>query len=729
VDRASFKYGLFVQWGLLTFTGDPYHAAKTKDIGRIPASRFAPTGVDARQWAQVAKEAGMDFAILNAKFEDGFALWPSKASDYSVAQSPNKLDVVAEFMDACKKEGIVPGLLYSLIDAHNEGAFRTERPVGPPVFDLFKKQVVELLSRYPGVRVVAIDLATRLSESQYDELCAAVKRANPQCVILGDQVAPWGQNFEYGTVIASWFWLPDSTLTSPGQIFRKYAKARDKGWPFLLSVGPDKAGRIPQDQVEALKQAKEWIAHPERAPSVAVAGKSGSSPLAQWPTSVGGNGHFYEVVGVSGGITWGEANRRARNAGGYLATVTSSAESEFLLGLLEDRPELWSVGGRNWFGPWLGGTKAPGASEPRAGWSWVTGEPFTYQNWAPQQPNNMDGSENRIQLFSTDGPGNEWNDINENLGNSARGYVVEYDSEPRQAAATAPAPAQDPAQQGMIGVALGRFGQDLVITNVVDESPAAQAKLVPKQVISTINGILTAGMQLEDAMKLIRGPVGTTVTLGIRSPASSVVRTVELTRATVLMPAVRVSQVTSNVVLFEIRHYAEGAPGRVKAELERLHGLPIRGLILDLRGNGTGPPQNIEKIASYFVGSGPPLWLVRERGKAAVIPVQGKEEQVWTRPVVAIIGPEGHGGELLAAALQSTGRAKLVGQKTGGTVAIWSLQKQPDGSQQKVLFANYFTVRDEPIWQKGIKPDVPLDPGLSPKEVISKAVEELIKAD
>jgi alpha-L-fucosidase len=258
--QPNLRCGLFVHWGLVTFTGDPYRGGSTKNIGQVPTARFAPTGFDPRQWAQVAKRAGMDFAMLNAKFEDGFAFWPSKHSDYTVANTPLKADVVGEFIAACKAEGVLPGIFYSLIDAHNEGAFREKGPVGPPFFDLIKKQLIELHTRYPDIRIQAIDMATKLSKSQFDDLCATVKQLNPQCTILGDQKAPWGQNFGYDTVIKSWFWRSDTSLTPMAQIFNKYSKAMANGWPFLLSVGPDQGGRIPDDQIRALMELKELIA-------------------------------------------------------------------------------------------------------------------------------------------------------------------------------------------------------------------------------------------------------------------------------------------------------------------------------------------------------------------------------------------------------------------------------------------------------------------------------------
>lgn len=254
------KYGLVVHWGLLPFTSDIYQGGKTKDYGFIPAERFAPAGQDAAQWAKLAKDGGMTFAIMVVKHEDGFCLWPSAESDYTVAQSPCKMDLPGNFIAACQAEGIVPGLFYSLIDTHNEGVFRVNGPVGPPFFNLVKKQIVELLTRYPAMRILLIDDVPKLSPAQLQELLSAAKQANPQCLILGEPKSPGGGKYGYATVIRTWFWQTNAPLTPTQRILDSYYKAQTNQWPFVLNVGPDQSGRIADNQVAVVKQVKELIA-------------------------------------------------------------------------------------------------------------------------------------------------------------------------------------------------------------------------------------------------------------------------------------------------------------------------------------------------------------------------------------------------------------------------------------------------------------------------------------
>lgn len=149
-----------------------------------------------------------------------------------------------------------------------------------------------------------------------------------------------------------------------------------------------------------------------------------SQPV-QWTVAQGGNGHFYEVVSAPDGITWAAASQAATNRGGYLATITSAAENAFVFNLADQDPTVWYSG----YGPWLGGIQPAGSAEPAGGWSWITGEPFTYQNWAPAQPNNNQ-NEDRIQFGGEADRSSRWNDIGRNTVNFTRGFAVEYNTHP-----------------------------------------------------------------------------------------------------------------------------------------------------------------------------------------------------------------------------------------------------------------------------------------------------------
>src|SRR5438477_2873833 len=106
-------YGMFIHYGPWTFSG-------TGD-GKFPAGQLHSPALDMKQWARLAAESGMRYAVLTAKHVDGFCLWPSAHTRYSVASSPMRArDLVREFFDAFRAEGLAVGLYYALLDRHCE---------------------------------------------------------------------------------------------------------------------------------------------------------------------------------------------------------------------------------------------------------------------------------------------------------------------------------------------------------------------------------------------------------------------------------------------------------------------------------------------------------------------------------------------------------------------------------------------------------------------------------
>lgn len=243
---AQLKLGLYLHWDVATFAG---YDVKSPQFGRQPATAFAPKAVPAADWVRLAKEAGMDFAVLTAKHESGFCLWPAKDMDYSVANSPGKPDVMAAFVAACKAGGIVPGAHYSLVDAHLEG--RVMKGALPPaVLATHRQRLVELHTRYPELRVQILDGSTRLSPPQFEELCAAIKQANPACVVLDEKIEP---RHVVTTVNSTWMWTPDQKIAAGSRMVQLGELAVSAKRPFLLNVGIDRTGAIPENCVAVVK--------------------------------------------------------------------------------------------------------------------------------------------------------------------------------------------------------------------------------------------------------------------------------------------------------------------------------------------------------------------------------------------------------------------------------------------------------------------------------------------
>ncbi len=165
-------------------------------------------------------------------------------------------------------------------------------------------------------------------------------------------------------------------------------------------------------------------------------------PVVQWKVSAGGNGHFYQAVSVDpgNGISWTGANDYAAAHHGYLASISSQKENDFVFGLIDDQ-KYWrpTSTGRYLMGPWLGGSRTPGSKDPKLNWSWVKkDESFAYANWSPGQPDNSDGRENSLEFYSLNPAirSPQWNDTD--TDNPKKGFIIEFDQDPRPPPPVAP---------------------------------------------------------------------------------------------------------------------------------------------------------------------------------------------------------------------------------------------------------------------------------------------------
>lgn len=158
----------------------------------------------------------------------------------------------------------------------------------------------------------------------------------------------------------------------------------------------------------------------------------GGAPVL-WDVPSGGNGHYYQTVFVTNGITWAAANAAANAAGGYLCTITSAEENVFVANLIQNDTNLFSYAFGTTCGPWIGGVQTNGAPEPDGGWTWGTGEPWSFTAWANGEPND-NGDEDRVMFYEDYETTyiTNWNDANHDT--SLNGYVIEYDSVPTIAA-------------------------------------------------------------------------------------------------------------------------------------------------------------------------------------------------------------------------------------------------------------------------------------------------------
>jgi alpha-L-fucosidase len=178
------ELAMFCHFGVNTFTNREW------GDGTEDPAVFAPSALDTRQWARAARVAGFRAMILTAKHHDGFCLWPTRTTTHSVARSPWRAgdgDLVKEFVDACRAEGLRPGLYLSPWDRNHPTYGDTDR-----YNDVYEAQLTELLTGYGRLAEVWFDGANgegpngRKQAYDWPRVWSTVRRLQPEAVMFSD---------------------------------------------------------------------------------------------------------------------------------------------------------------------------------------------------------------------------------------------------------------------------------------------------------------------------------------------------------------------------------------------------------------------------------------------------------------------------------------------------------------------------------------------------------------
>ncbi|TKC08527.1 alpha-L-fucosidase [Pedobacter frigoris] len=180
-------YGLFMHFGINTFNQTEW------SDGTLPVSSYQPTALNCDQWIADAKEAGARHVVLTVKHHDGFCLWNSQYTDYDVAASPVKTDVVKAVADACKKYGVQFGIYYSLWDRHEPSYKAADKK---EYIKYMKNQLTELLTNYGPVCELWFDGAWDRKAEDWDVsgLYELTKKLQPNCAFTFNHTIGVGQN-------------------------------------------------------------------------------------------------------------------------------------------------------------------------------------------------------------------------------------------------------------------------------------------------------------------------------------------------------------------------------------------------------------------------------------------------------------------------------------------------------------------------------------------------------
>lgn len=268
-----------------------------------------------------------------------------------------------------------------------------------------------------------------------------------------------------------------------------------------------------------------------------------------------------------------------------------------------------------------------------------------------------------------------------------------------------------------IGAEVRMRDRHVVVVAPLDGSPAQKAGLRPGDIIFKVGGKDVAGESLEQVVRKIRGPAGTTVILSLRAPKTGKTRNVPIVRAVIklhsvtwhMLPGTRVADV-------RIASFSEGTSRALEKALAQVRAHGAAGLILDLRNNPGGLLSQAIGVASQFLHGGNVLLEKNVNGQVRRVPVLGDVPKTRL-PMVVLINPgTASASEIVAGALKDAARAELVGEKTFGTGTV--LQEFPlsNGAALMLAVEEWLTPDGHTIWHRGIEPQkvVSLPPDVMP---------------
>ncbi len=277
------KFGMFIHWGLYSVIGQHEWA---KEVEGIPlaqyeqlAHHFKPKPNAAGDWARLAKRAGQKYMVMTTKHHEGFCQWDSKLTDYNAMKQGPGRDLVREYVDAARAEGLRVGFYYSLMDWHHpDGAKCKTDPEARKRFVEYTHGLIrELLTNYGKIDVLWYDVDWPLTAAEWESerMNKMVFELQPEIIVNnrngleGDFSTP-EQNVEAAapgrawescmTLNDSWgFNRGDDAWKTPKTIVGNLAKCAGFGGNYLLNIGPKPDGSVPEETVTVLETVGKWL--------------------------------------------------------------------------------------------------------------------------------------------------------------------------------------------------------------------------------------------------------------------------------------------------------------------------------------------------------------------------------------------------------------------------------------------------------------------------------------
>jgi alpha-L-fucosidase len=277
------KFGMFIHFGLYAAHGRHEWAMENEAIPVAEYQKFTagfnPAPGTPRKWAQLARAAGMKYMVLTSKHHEGFCNWGTKLTNYNAVNYGPKRDIIKEYVEAARAEGLRVGFYYSLMDWHHPDGARCENdPAARRRFvDYTHGLIRELMTNYGKIDVLWYDVSWPLDAEgwQSEKMNQMVFALQPDIIVnnrnrlAGDFSTPeqtikaetGGRAWESCmTLNDSWgYQRADDNWKSARTVIRNLISCAEGGGNYLLNIGPQPDGGIPPESVRILSEVGEWM--------------------------------------------------------------------------------------------------------------------------------------------------------------------------------------------------------------------------------------------------------------------------------------------------------------------------------------------------------------------------------------------------------------------------------------------------------------------------------------
>ena len=280
------RFGMFIHWGLYAQLGrnewvSCFESTPKKEYEKL-ADTWKPKPGAPREWARLAKKAGMKYMVLTTKHHEGFCLWDTEQTDYNAVERGPGRDLVREYVDACREFGLKVGLYYSLGDWHHPDAAQSvkNKAARRRFLDFTQGCVRELMSDYGKIDILWYDGAGPLASPaawESVEMNRMVRKLQPGIIINDRSLMPEDFTTAEGSVSASqtgraweacmtfnhasWGYMPSASIdaVSARSILGMLLGCSAYDGNLLLNIGPAPDGSVPEEAIEPLTTVGKWL--------------------------------------------------------------------------------------------------------------------------------------------------------------------------------------------------------------------------------------------------------------------------------------------------------------------------------------------------------------------------------------------------------------------------------------------------------------------------------------